>query len=284
LTMTADKNGEPTNGGSTADSDPSGGNGKQGGRRLRNTTYILLIFFLIIATAAIAAAAFFTVSTLRGVRSAADGVLDPVSDLVRQLVVEATPVILPNPVVIIEEINDLARLETQSYSFQDILQIERNQDALWGVFGESLLFVAYGEVIAGVDLAVMGPEDLQVISPTKVAVRLPEAEILVATLDNQRSYVADRDRGLLASVDQDLETTVRQEAESRMLEAALENGILEGANESAQDFIAQFLGELGFTEIEFSEGELQIVTPVIPELPKGFVTTPLPPAVATATP
>jgi len=277
--MTADKNGEPTN-----EPDPTNGADKSGGRVMRNTTYFFLILFLVVATAAIVIGAFFAVTTLQGVRSAADGVLDPVSDLVRQLVVEATPVILPNPVVIVEEINDLARLETQSYSFQDVLQIERNQDSLWGVFGESLLFVAYGEVIAGVDLAKMEPEDLQVLGPTKVAVRLPEAEILVAALDNHRSYVADRDRGLLAGVDADLETTIRQEAESRMLDAALENGIIQGAGDGAQEFIAHFLSELGFTEIEFSHAELPLVTPAVPELPKGFVTTPLPQFLVTPTP
>ncbi|GMQ79484.1 MAG: hypothetical protein BMS9Abin02_2081 [Anaerolineae bacterium] len=279
MTISDEKNGEPTN-----EPDPNNKPGKSGGRILRNTTYFLLILFLIVATASIVIGAYFAVTTLRGVRSAADNVMNPVSELVRQLVVEATPVILPNPVVIVEEINDLARLETQSYSFQDVLQIERNQDVLWGAFGESLLFVAYGEVIAGVDLAKMEPQDLQVLSPTKVAVRLPEAEILIATLDNQRSYVADRDRGLLAGVDADLETKIRQEAESRMLEAALENGIIEGARDGAQAFIAQFLGELGFSEIEFSQSELPLVTPAIPELPKGFVTTPLPPVLVTPTP
>ncbi len=277
--MSAEKNGAPTN-----EPEPSIDPGKSGGRILRNTTYFLLILFLIVATASIAAGAYFAVTTLRGVRSAADSVMNPVSELVRQLVVEATPVILPNPVVIVEEINNLARLETQSYSFQDVLQIERNQDVLWGAFGESLLFVAYGEVIAGVDLAKMEPQDLQVLSPTKVAVRLPEAEVLVATLDNQRSYVANRDRGFLAGVDADLETTIRQEAESRMLEAALENGIIEGASDGAQNFIALFLSELGFSEIEFSYSELPLVTPAIPELPKGFVTTPISPLLVTPTP
>ena len=277
--MTADKNGETIN-----EPDRINGTEKSGGRIARNTTYFFLILFLIVATAAIVIGAFFAVSTMQGIRSAADGVLDPVSDLVRQLVVDATPVILPNPVVIVEEINNLARLETQSYSFQDVLQIERNQDSLWGVFGESLLFVAYGQVIAGVDLAKMEPADIQVLSPTKVVVRLPEAEVLIATLDNQRSYVANRDRGLLAGVDAELETTVRREAESRMLDAALENGIIQGASDGAQMFIANFLSELGFTEIEFSHIELPLVTPAIPELPKGFVTTPLPPLLATTTP
>lgn len=242
------------------------------GGSTRSIFYIFLIIFLIVGIIAIGVGAYLGLTVVKGAKS----VTDPVSDLIRQLVVEATPVILPNPVVIIEEINSLARLETSSYSFQDILQIERNQDLLFGIFGESLLFVAYGDVIAGVDLSKMNPEDLQVASPTKAIVRLPEAEILVTDLDNNRSYVANRDIGLLTKGDSELETTIRQEAESRMLEAALANGILDTADEEARTFMASFLGQLGFTEVEFSTTTLPPVTPFVQELPKGFVITPGP--------
>jgi len=114
---------------------------------MRNVAYVFLIIFLVVATIAVIAGVYLGYTAVKGVQS----VSDPIGDLVRQLVVETSPVILPNPVVIVEEINSLARLETAEYSFQDILQIERNQELLWGVFGESLLFVAYGDVIAGVD-------------------------------------------------------------------------------------------------------------------------------------
>jgi len=178
--------------------------------------------------------------------------------------------------MIIEEINSLARLETASYSFQDILQIERNQDSLFGLFGESLLFVAYGDVIAGVDLSKMGTEDLQVVSPTKVVVRLPAAELFVTDLDNERSYVADRDIGLLTKGDSELETLIRQEADARMEEHALSNGILDMADEEAQNVLRGLLTELGFAEIEFIQGVMPKVTPFVPEIPKGHGVTPAP--------
>jgi hypothetical protein len=244
---------------------------KRGGTT-RNIAFIFLIIFLIVAIIAIIGGAYLGLTVVRGAKS----VTDPVGELIQKLVVEATPVILPNPVVIIEEINSLARLETSSYSFQDILQIERNQELLFGIFGESLLFVAYGDVIAGVDLANMDADDLQVASPTRIIVRIPEAEILVTDLDNDRSYVANRDIGLLTKGDADLETKIRQEAESRMLEAALENGILDRADEEARTFMTAFLGQLGFTEIEFATTSLPAITPYVQELPKGFVMTPAP--------
>jgi hypothetical protein len=247
---------------------------------LRHVAYLFLIIFLIVASVAIALGAFFGVTALRGVQSVAD----PISDLVRQLVVDATPVILPNPVIIVEEINTLARLETASYSFQDVVQVERNQELLWGAFGESLLFVAYGDVIAGVDLAQMEPEDMQVASPTTVMVQLPEAEIFLSDLDNDRSYVANRDIGLLSKGDPQLETLVRQEAEARMNEAAMAEGILGTANEEAERFMSSFLQELGFEEIIFTKGPPPAITPYVQEVPKGFVLPPVPTVIVTPAP
>lgn len=250
-------------------------NKQEGSFRLRNLALLFLIIFLVVATIGIIGAAYTGITTLRGVSN----VTNPIGDLVRDLVIEATPVILPNPVIVVEEINSLARLETTSYSFQDVLQIERSRDLLWGAFGESILFVAYGDVIAGVDLAQMEPEDLQVTGPTSVIVHLPEAEIFFANLDNDRSYVADRDIGLFTKGDAQLETQVRQEAEARMYEAAISNGILETAQGEAELFMRSFLEELGFDEVVFVEDTPPIVTPEIPELPKGFVVTPFPTAV-----
>lgn len=242
----------------------------QQGSLLRKVAFVLLIIFLIVATSAVVVGLVVGVSAAQGVRA----VSEPVSDLVQKLVVDATPVILPNPVVIVEEINSLARLETASYSFQDILQIERNQESLFGLFGESLLFVAYGDVIAGVDLTKMGPGDVEVVSPSNVMVRLPESEIFVTDLDNERSYVANRDIGLLAKGDAELETLIRQEAEARMTEAALANGVLEMADEEARNILHSLLTELGFEEIEFVDGPMPAVTPFVPEVPKGYVVTP----------
>jgi hypothetical protein len=235
---------------------------------MKNLAYVLLVIFLIVVTVAV----FMVIVTLRGVQS----VTNPVGNLFRDLVVEATPVILPNPVVVVREINTLARLETTSYSFQDVLQIERNQDLLFGAFGETLLFVAYGDVIAGVDLSQMQPEDLQVVGPTSVIVHLPDSEIFVTDLDNERSYVANRDVGIFTNADPQLETLIRQEADTRMLEAAMENGILEKADEEAEAFMRSFLEGLGFEEITFTDSTPPPVTPFVQEIPKGFVGTPVP--------
>jgi hypothetical protein len=255
-------------------------------RRGRGVIIVISILLIVVLTGTIILAVIVgppLVGVLVAAR-AAKGVVEPVGEFVRQLVADATPVILPNPVVIVREINTLARLETTSYSFQDVIQIERNRDLLWGAFGESLLFVAFGDVIAGVDLAKLGPDDLQVTGPESIIVHLPEAEIFVTDLDNQRSYVADRDIGLFTDGNIELETTVRREAESRMLEAAHGNDILDQAQTEAERFIFSFLEGLGFTDVTFVDYTPPPVAPYKQEVPKGFVLTPVPPVTSTPIP
>ena len=153
---------------------------------MRKVMYALLIIFFATAT-------FLMVSVLVTANRAREAV-SPIGDLVRDLVIPATPVVLPDRVVIVTEIQDLARLETASYSFEKIIRAERGrQDLLWGALGETLIFVAHGEVVAGVDLSKMQTADLQVVDPETVMVHLPEAEIFHVIPDEERSYVADRD-------------------------------------------------------------------------------------------
>jgi len=110
--------------------------------------------------------------------------------------------------------------------------------------------IAYGEVIAGVDLAQMGPDDLVVMSDGSAYIRMPSVEIFVATLDNQRTYVYDRRAGV-AGMNPQLETAARQEAERLILQAAIEDGIETKAAEHARDFLRSFVLGLGVDHVIF---------------------------------
>lgn len=204
------------------------------------------------------------------------GIVEPVGALVRGLVVPVTPVIIPDRVTVVHQINQLARLETASYNMEKIIRAERNNDLLWGVFGESLIFVAYADVIAGVDLARMTVDDIQVTGPTNVLIHLPPAEIFLVDLDNERSYVADRDTGLLTRSDPELETRVRQSADNEIRQAALEEGILAQADQNAQSYLRTFLAALGFNDITFTETAPPPAPPYQQDVPKGYSLTPMP--------
>jgi len=230
--------------------------------------FILIVLFVVIA---------FGVFTVAMALNSARQVANPVGDFVRDLVVPATAVVLPDPVVIVREVRDLARLETASYSMEKVVRAERGQDVLWGALGETMIFVAHGEVIAGVDLAKMSEDDIQVVDPVTVQVHLPDAEIFNVVLDNNRSYVADRDTGLLTRADPQLETQVRQSAQQELENAAVESDILQRADENAQAYMRRFLQNLGFENIIFTDTTPPPAPPFQQQIPKGYsLETPTP--------
>ena len=161
-----------------------------------------------------------------------------------------TPTVIPDPITIIREVQSLARLETIQYSVEKVITAEINQGVLGPLFGDRLLFVAHGYVIAGVDLSELGADQL-VLEDGTLFVTLPQAEVFVATLDNENSYVYDRETGILRKSDRDLETTARQIAEEEIESAALEDGILEQAQQNAEVYLERLLNTLGYEQVIF---------------------------------
>jgi Protein of unknown function (DUF4230) len=165
-------------------------------------------------------------------------------------VLHPTPTVIPDPVTIIHEVRSLARLETIQYSVEKVITAETNQGLFKELFGDRLLFVAHGVVIAGLDLSKIEPEDL-ILQGTVLTVQLPAAEVFITTLDNHKSYVYDRQTGLLTHGDIQLETTARQAAENEILKAAREDGILTLAQQNGENYLERLLRELGYAEVLF---------------------------------
>ena len=186
-----------------------------------------------------------TQQALQPFQQANNALQTQVSDLLHP-----TPTIIPDPVTIIHEVRALARLETIQYSVEKVITSEVNQGIFGPLFGDKLLFVAHGIVIAGVDLEKLNPEDLW-LENGALYVRLPQAEIFVATLDNEKSYVYDRRTGLLSGRNIDLETASRQAAEEKIREAATGDGILDLAQQNAETYLGKFFEALGYQEVIF---------------------------------
>jgi hypothetical protein len=92
---------------------------------------------------------------------------------------------------------------------------------------------------------------VQVVGET-VYITLPASEIFVATLNNDETYVYDRQTGVLGQ-QIDLETLARQEAEAEILDAALEDGILDLAQDNAERYVEGLMRGLGFAEVIFTQ-------------------------------
>ena len=166
------------------------------------------------------------------------------------VVLHPTPTILPDPVTIVHEVRSLARLETIKFSLEKIITAETRQGFFEWLVGDRLIFVAHGEVIAGIDLDKLDPEDLEVRGNV-LYVTLPDPEIFVTALDNEQSYVYDRETGILTHGEVDLETEARKAAEREIEKSALEDGILEIAGQNAESFLDRLFRDLGYPEVIF---------------------------------
>jgi hypothetical protein len=215
-----------------------------------------VVFFLIFIVVFLGAAYYLITSIQQSAESAIGGVVAPFqqSNAALQTQVSSlmnpTPTIIPDPVTYISEIRALARLETIQYSVEKVITAEIGQGSFGFLFGDKLLFVAHGIVIAGIDMEKIQPGDMQLVNGV-LQVRLPPAEIFVATLNNEKSYVYDRSTGILTKSVQDLETLARQAAEQEILKAANEDGILTQAQQNAESFLYKFFQALGYKEVIF---------------------------------
>lgn len=161
-----------------------------------------------------------------------------------------TPTIIVDPVTYIQEVRALARLETIQYSVEKVITAELGQGNFNFLFGDTLLFVAHGVAIAGIDMGKIQPQDMVLVNGV-LNVRLPPAEIFIVTLDNNKSYVYRRDTGILTKQTVDLETLARQRAEEEIQKAVLEEGILNQAQNNAELYLYKFFQALGYRDVIF---------------------------------
>jgi hypothetical protein len=190
-------------------------------------------------------------------------------------IIHPTPTIYPDPVTVVREIRSLARLETVQYTIEKVITAESGQGPFGFLFGDKLLLVAHGTVVAGIDLGRLETGDIRIDSQGVVYMVIPSAEIFIATLDNEKSYVYHRETGIWAGGTKDLESAARKAAQDEILKAALEDGILNTALINGKAYLQRILLSLGLEDVVFIDA-----TPV----PAGSTSPPIPSVTITRTP
>ena len=143
----------------------------------------------------------------------------------------------------------LKRLETASFTIEKIVDAGSNGNVLQEfLYGDKVLLIAHGHVVAGFDFELMGQSDIT-IQGKKITVILPSPIILYSRLDNEKTKVYDRTRGLLAPKNSDLEARARQAAEASIKTAACEGDILSQASDNGRKQMTLFFKSLGFSEV-----------------------------------
>lgn len=225
---------------------------------MKNTLNTIMSILILVV---LAAGVYFIVQTVRESTVAAQEAVSAPFEQVNQAnqalqtqvaqIRNPTPTVIVDPVTYITNVRSLARLETIQYSVEQVVTCEVNQDGPLAIFlGDKVLFVGHGLVIAGIDMEKIQPTDMRLGGDT-LYVRLPPAEIFVATLDNDKSYVYDRETGPFASTDLTLETNCRQAAEDKIRQSVLEDGILQQAQTNAENYLFKFFSTLGYKSIQF---------------------------------
>ncbi len=214
------------------------------GKSKLNTIILTLIFIAIVAVGLV------TVWSIRQVTQPLAEAERAIQNQLEQIR-NPTPTIIPDPVTIVREVRSLGRLETAAYTVQKIITAESRQGPFAFLIGDRLILVAHGQVIAGVDLDKLEESDVVVDQAGGVRVTLPEAEVFVTVLDNEQSHIFDRDTGVVG-MNVELESEARRAAEEEILNAALEDGILDMAESNAALYVRHLLLALRFKEVDVS--------------------------------
>lgn len=163
--------------------------------------------------------------------------------------VKQTTLINTNRTAVIKEIQSLQRLETAQFTIEKVIDAQTSGTE-WEqfLFGDKLLLIAHAQVIAGVDMSKITDQDIS-IQGKKITLTLPASELFMTDLDESKTQVYDRQKGLLTKGEDQLESQARQAAEQTMTVAACEGDILVTAANNARQQMEKLLLALGFEEV-----------------------------------
>lgn len=150
---------------------------------------------------------------------------------------------------VVKEVQELSRLETSVYTIEKVIDAGTQGSAFEEfLFGDKILLIANGQVVAGIDFSQVTEDDIQITDAT-IVLSAPAPQIFFTRLDNEATRVYDRSQGLLTKGEQDLESTARARAEIVIRDAACEAGILQSAEDNARHQLESLLKALGFTDV-----------------------------------
>lgn len=172
------------------------------------------------------------------------------------LLPQPTSTFKPGPLVI-EAIRRQAKLETVAMFIHNDLTVSR-EHGLFGACSEELTYMGYFNVTAGIDLAKISADDIQVTNDgypeqARVIVTMPPAAILHNELDTAKSRIVSQSTPRwvpgcthqIADMTVEAQNTLRGYAES----AALQQDILPKAEEYASQELERLLEAAGYLNV-----------------------------------
>lgn len=165
---------------------------------------------------------------------------------------------LPTNATIIIQIQRMGKLETASYTLQQIITYSSDVNSWWHFLGDSQkLFVVYGTITAGIDLSKLRSNDIQIqgneIGKASITLHTPAPQILNTAIDPSRTQIYDTNSGISGLWNQNLDesTTLKilAAAKDSLQSHACQEGILQQAAESARAQLTSLLTSIGFSRV-----------------------------------
>jgi hypothetical protein len=161
--------------------------------------------------------------------------------------------------LVVNQIRGLNRLETAAMRVTHVGTVAQSYTLIPNLLaGDELTLYSVGDVIAGVDLAQLQPDDIRREPNGAIVIRLPAASILVSRLDNRQTHIVSRHTGIFRRADQQLEARGRQYAEISIRNEAVHRGILTLAQQNAQERIASLARSLGARTVVFEQRPMNL--------------------------
>ncbi|WP_008309762.1 DUF4230 domain-containing protein [Leptolyngbya sp. PCC 6406] len=155
--------------------------------------------------------------------------------------------------VVVQQVRGASELTTAVFAMEAVVPATSSRTvANYEIGKTTLIYVAYGEVRAGVDLSEITAADVRVNGET-LRVILPPPKILDSKIDVSRSDVYDYSRGFLGlGPDRapELQGQAQEAALQKVMLAACEEGILQEASARAELVVAQLLAHTDFGTVE----------------------------------
>ncbi|NJR64322.1 MAG: DUF4230 domain-containing protein [Leptolyngbyaceae cyanobacterium CRU_2_3] len=155
--------------------------------------------------------------------------------------------------MVVQQVRNASELTTAVYAMETVVPASRDRTLGGYVVGTTtLLYIAYGEVRAGVDLSTLQDTNVQVTS-NSITLRLPPPQILDSKIDVNRSKVYNYDRGFMGlgpDVAPELQELAQRETLQKIVESACTGGILQQANDRAKLAISQLLATTNHSHIQ----------------------------------
>src|SRR5436190_3160983 len=113
------------------------------------------------------------------------------------LVTTPTVTIDTSKPTILQSVRALSKLESVNYQLEKVVTGKSSGPLFDFLTSDKILLVAHGDVVAGVDFSKVKAENVNE-QGYSVTVYIPAAEILYSKLDNDKTYVYDRQTGIFS--------------------------------------------------------------------------------------